>query len=156
MGALALSVTLVPGCGLLGYGITHEVTPLDGANCVAPPPDATDSNTNTSTANDPVDVYWGPELPSRSFSRLAYLEVTGGNSTSTQELLNELRQQASACHATALVGVEKHFGVAEDSSLFSDDDDIVSQNVLTGVAVRYDNYPAAPVGAASSVQGWDE
>lgn len=97
-----------------------------------------------------IDVFFGAELPPRAFERVAFLEVRTRHSTDNAALLDELRRSAAACGADAVIAVDKDFAVAEVSYMFVDDEDIEEEQVLTGVAIAFEE-----ARGDAAIHGWD-
>lgn len=145
---VSLCISLSSGC-FFPQGIHHEVTPLSANAC------ADERAVDGEPPAAPLDVFWGPELPPRAFARIAHLEVVGERSTTTKQLLAALRRQAQACRADALLGVEKRFSAREHTPLFGDPE-LVSEKILTGVAIRYESYRELPDAAPALGDGWED
>jgi uncharacterized protein YbjQ (UPF0145 family) len=139
-----LARLLLLPCSILACAFADQVhrdtTPLAGHRC--------DVRGSASAAE--IDVFFGAELPPRAFERVAFLEVRTRRAAGNAELLDELRQSAAACGADAIIAVDKDFAVSEVTYIFSDDEDVDEEHVLTGVAIAFEE---APGGAA--IQGWD-
>jgi hypothetical protein len=98
-------------------------------------------------ATDNVETYFGADKPNRPYESIAFLEVTGGSSSDSVEvLLTDMKERARILGAHAVISIEKQTmlrrqgSVAVDLiSIFSDhhDNDANSVPTLTGVAVRY-------------------
>jgi hypothetical protein len=120
--------------------VHHDITPLAGHRC----------ESRSSASASEIDVFFGAELPPRAFERVAFLEVRTRHSTDNAELLDELRRSAAACGADAVIAVDKDFAVAEVSYMFVDDEDIEEEQVLTGVAIAFEE-----ARGDAAIHGWD-
>jgi hypothetical protein len=130
----------IAACGLVFDAVRHETTELPGHRCA--------SRSSASAAG--VDVFFGADLPPRSFDRIAFLEVRAQRTVDNATLLDELRRSAAACGADAVIAVEKELAVREVTYLFVDDEDIEEEHLFTGVAVSFEVAPDD-----TPIQGWD-
>ncbi|MEM6995692.1 MAG: hypothetical protein AAF721_34605 [Myxococcota bacterium] len=147
LGALALFASSL-GCSFLFDPISHKVMPLDGNACNGAAPTVVRS----------LPVYWSWEAqPERPHQRLARLEVEGESGVSLEQLLSELQSKAAACGATALLAVEREYGVSVQSHFLSDDETISQTTVVSGTAVRFGGTELHRNPTSNhEVFGWDE
>lgn len=120
--------------------VRHDITPLAGHRCAS----------RSSASASEIDVFFGAELPPRAFERVAFLEVRTRRTTDNAALLDELRRTAAGCGADAIIAVDKDFAVAVVSSLFVQDEDVEEEQVLTGVAIAFEE-----ARGDAAIQGWD-
>jgi hypothetical protein len=103
---LLLLVSVINSSGCYGFDTYTKVTYLNAK--IFPP------------HKKSVETYFGAIKPENKFVQVALIEAVGERDTTTEQLLQQLQQQARALGADSVISIEKKYTSREQGNLFFD------------------------------------
>lgn len=127
--SIPLLVLCLSGC--VGYGNGIMSYAINGSS--------SQDRTFTQAELDKIEIFFGTNTkPSKTYTQVSYLEATGDEDASMEDLVLLLKKEAAKYGADAIIEVSRISQARESGTVvFTEGNYVYDAMVLTGIAIKY-------------------